>query len=63
MHEGKCGYVCFYNGKRIELYATSMFAAQAEAAIQFKVKSKFAYKISVNLCEREDGSEVVHTFC
>jgi hypothetical protein len=25
--KGLCGYVCFYQGKRVEVYAESMFAA------------------------------------
>ena len=58
---GQCGYVCFYNGKRKEVYAYSQYAAQRIAAELFGVKPKFSYKVSVTLCERADGSEVVHT--
>ena len=58
---GQCGYVCFYNGKRKEVYADSQYAAQRIAAELFGVKPKFSYKVSVTLCERADGSEVVHT--
>lgn len=61
MNNGKCGYVCFNGSKRIEIYANSTYEAQKLAAEQLKVKPKFAYKISVNLCERADGSEVIHT--
>ena len=55
------GYVCFYNGKRKEVYADTQYAAQRIAAELFGVKPKFSYKVSVTLCERPDGSEVIHT--
>ena len=58
---GQSGYVCFYNGKRLEVYADTQYAAQRIAAELFGVKPKFSYKVSVNLCERADGSEVIHT--
>ena len=58
---GQCGYVCFYNGKRKEVYADSQYAAQRIAAELFGIKPKFSYKVSVTLCERADGSEVIHT--
>lgn len=68
MADGLYGYVCFYNPtnsssgtKRVEVYAATLFAAQKEAARLLKVPPKKQYLISVNLCERPDGSEVIHT--
>jgi hypothetical protein len=58
---GQSGYVCFYNGKRKELYADTQYAAQRIAAELFGVKPKFSYKVSVTLAERADGTEVIHT--
>lgn len=58
---GLCGYVCFYNRQRIEVYAATSLQAQTEAARILKVKPAKAYQISVNLCHRADGSEVIHT--
>jgi hypothetical protein len=67
-NEGLNGYVCFYNptnhgagAKRLEVYAATTFDAQKKAAEHWKVPAKKQYKISVNLCERADGSEVIHT--
>ena len=58
---GLCGYACFYNRQRAEVFAATVLQAQTEAARIFKVKPAKAYQISVNLCQRADGSEVVHT--
>lgn len=61
MANGLCGYVCFYGSKRVEVYAATMFAAQKQVAEMLKVPPKKQYLISVHLCERADGSEVIHT--
>jgi len=58
---GQFGYVCFYNRQRKEVYADSLYAAQRIAAEQFGLKPKFSYKVSVTLCERADGGQVIHT--
>lgn len=58
---GLCGYVCFYNRHRVEVYAATVYQAQTEAARILKVKPAKAYQISVNLCQLADGSEVIHT--
>lgn len=55
------GYVCFYNGRRAEIYANSSYEAQQKAAAHFKLKEKQRYKVSVILAERPDGTEVVHS--
>ena len=54
------GYVCFYNGKRIEVRAETSYKAQLEAARVLKVPAKRQYQISVTFCERADGSQVTH---
>lgn len=56
---GDCGYVCFYKGKRIEVYANGTYAAQKLAAAHFKAKK--SYDVNVILAERADGSTVEHT--
>ena len=53
------GYIAIYKSKRIEIWADSSYHAQVEAAKQFKAKK--SYEVDVYLCERADGSEVVHT--
>lgn len=58
--DGLFGYVCFYNGKRIEVYAPNTFAAQKKVAAQLNVPPKKQYMIAVKLAERPDGSEVSH---
>lgn len=53
------GYKAFYRGKSIEVHAKTSYEAQQIAAKQFKAKK--TYEVTVVLCEREDGSEVIHT--
>ena len=54
------GYVCFYKGKRVEVYADTSYAAQQKAATQLKVKSNKSYEITVTLAEK-NGEAYVHT--
>lgn len=51
------GYVCFYKGKRIEVFADSIFAAQQQGA--FLLKAKRIYEVAVCLAEK-DGEVVEH---
>lgn len=53
------GYVCFYNGKRIEVYADSLFAAKEKAVFIFKAPKSKRHMVSVMLAEK-GGREVVH---
>lgn len=55
------GYIALYNGKKIELKAETSFAAYKIAVAQFKAPKSKAHLVSVHLCERSDGSQVVHT--
>ena len=55
------GYKCIYNGKCVDVYAATSYAAQQAAALLLKVTSKNQYKISVCLCEKADGEQVTHT--
>lgn len=52
------GYVCFYRGKRTEVYADTSLEAQTQAAKHFKAKK--AYEVTVVLAEK-GGEPVVHT--
>lgn len=52
------GYIAFYRGKQIEVYAASSYEAQTKAAAMFKAKK--SYEVTVMLAER-DGEQVVHT--
>lgn len=58
---GDCGYVCFYNGKRIELYAPSLSAAKELAIAQFKPAKSKRHLVSATLAELPDSSPVIHT--
>ena len=53
------GYVCFYERKRIEVYAESSYAAQLQAIQQLKVPKKKQSLVSVVLAEK-DGKQVTH---
>ena len=51
------GYKAFYKGKTIEVFAETSYAAQKEAAKQFKARKE--YEVSVMLCEK-GGEQVTH---
>ena len=57
-NEGRCGYVCFYKGKREEVHADTIYEAQQKAGLIFKTKK--GWDIAIALAER-DGVPVVHT--
>lgn len=54
------GYVCFYNQKRIEIYADSSYSAQCKAAEKLRIKPRLQHKINVMLAEK-DGKQYVHS--
>ena len=53
------GYVCFYRGKRIEVYASSSFDAQEKAAKMLKAKK--SWEVTVVLAEKPNGDVVIHS--
>ena len=53
------GYVCYYDGKRWECHASSMFAAKEKAVAHFKPPKSKQHMVSVVLAEK-DGQQVVH---
>ena len=55
------GYKAFYQNKTTEIYAETSYKAQQKAAELWKVRPKSVYKIAVVLCERKDGSTVIHS--
>lgn len=55
------GYLCFYDGKKVEVWATTSYAAQQQAARLLKVPKKKIYLVTPVLCERADGSVVAHS--
>ena len=54
-------YLAFYKGRKIVVSANTSFEAQKEAAIQFKLKEKDRYKVTVMIAEKADGTQVVHS--
>lgn len=54
------GYVCFYNSRRLELYAESLYAAKQKAIELFNAPKSKAHMISVTLAEK-DGTLVEHS--
>lgn len=55
-----CGYVGFYNGRRWEGYADSLYAAKQQAIVFFKPPKSKQHMVTVALAEK-DGEPVVHT--
>jgi len=58
---GMFGYKAFYNGKTCEIWATSMLLAKTRAINHWKVPKNKQHMVSVVLCERPDGTTVVHS--
>jgi hypothetical protein len=54
------GYIACYNGKQIEIYASSSYEAQRKAVLEFKAPKSKAHTVSVHLCEKQ-GEPVVHS--
>lgn len=52
------GYLAFYKGKKIEVYANSSYEAQRKAALAFRARKE--YDVTIVLCEKE-GVQVVHS--
>lgn len=59
--EGDCGYVAGYKGKKIALYAASLYAASQAAIAALKVTKKDRGLLWVNLAQRADGSVVAQS--
>lgn len=51
------GYLAFYKGKKIEVYAATSYEAQKKAALAFRARKQ--YDVTVVLCEKE-GVQVAH---
>jgi len=51
------GYICFYKGKKFEVYANSTYEAQKKCAVDNKIKK--SYEITVVLAEK-NGEQVTH---
>lgn len=52
------GYLAFYKGKKVEVYAETTAEAQDKAALLLKAKKR--YDVHVVLCEL-NGEQYVHT--
>lgn len=52
------GYICFYRGKKTEVYAATSLEARDKGAAFFKAKK--AHEVTAVLAEK-DGKEVVHS--
>lgn len=59
--DGDLGYVAVYNGRRIELYAKSQYAASEKAKNHFNPPKSKRHMVTTMLCERENGEPVIHT--
>ncbi len=53
------GYVAFYNGRRIEIYADNLYAAKLKAIEAFKAPLRKQHMVSVVLAEK-NGESVIH---
>ena len=58
---GDCGYVFFYFGTRVEVYAASQLAAKEIAVAHFKPPKSKRHMVHGMLAETADGKPVIHT--
>lgn len=58
--DGKCGYIAFYDGKKVEVYADSSIQARDLAKTHFKPAKSKAHMVHVVLAEK-DGKPVIHS--
>jgi hypothetical protein len=58
---GDNGYVYFYNGKRIEVYASSLSAANDKAVAHFKPPKSKRHMVHGMIAEDKDGKPVIHS--
>ena len=54
------GYVAFYNGHRLEVYANDLWSAKQQVIEKLKVPKTKKHMVSVLLAEK-DSQPVVHT--
>ena len=52
------GYVGFYNGQRVEVYATDIYGARNQVIFHFRVPKKKEGLVAVVLAERPEGTAV-----
>jgi len=52
------GYIAFYKGRRLEVYASTLLEARDKASIAFKARK--SYDVTVVLAEK-GGAPVVHS--
>jgi hypothetical protein len=57
----KHGYKAFYNNQTHEVYAENSYQAQLLAIEHFQPPRSKRHMVHVHLCERADGSQVIHT--
>ncbi len=58
-HGDNNGYLARYKNRTLDIWARSLSAAKDEAVKQFK--ARHSWDVSVSLCVRADGTEVMGT--
>ena len=56
--EGDNGYIGFYKGKRVEVWAKTIYDAQKLAVAYFKAKK--SWDVTVMIAETSDEKPVIH---
>lgn len=54
------GYIAFFNGKQIEVFADSSYQAQQIAIVKFSAPKSKKHMVAVILAEK-DGAQVTHS--
>jgi hypothetical protein len=56
------GYICLFNGKRLEVYAATLLEAKKKAVAYFRPSKRQAHMVTCVLAEK-NGEQVTHTPC
>ena len=58
--DGQNGYIAFYNGKSVEVYANTSYEAQQKAVTYFKPPKSKKHMVHVVIAEKQ-GEPVLHS--
>ena len=54
------GYIAIFNGKRIDIFAESLYAAKLKAIKKLKPPKSKQHMVTVMLAQNEDGDTITH---
>lgn len=59
--DGECGYIAFFNGQKVGLYAQGAWEAKQLATAHFRPRKSQVHSVHVMIAEDSLGEQVVHS--